>query len=176
MRQILCVLLTAASWILGSLDGIIVLTVALSFSYCNSLKIHHFFCNVTALLPPSFTDMTAFKRLLFICCMVILIFPVAVILTSHFCVLRAVIHMGSGESHRKAFTTCSSHLLVVGLYYGDAMFMYMRRASKHIPEQDRMVLAFYTILMPMLNPLIYSLRNRDISRGLKKLLGKGKLL
>ncbi|KFO35807.1 olfactory receptor 2M4 [Fukomys damarensis] len=171
----LCVLLPAASWILGSLDGIVVLTAALSFSYCNSRDIHHFFCDVSALLPLSCTDTTAFERLMFICCVVMLILPVAVIVTSYSCVLRAIIHMGSGESRRKAFTTCSSHLSVVGLYYGAAMFMYMRPVSKHSPEQDKMVSAFYAILTPMLNPLIYSLRNRDVSRGLKKLLGKGKL-
>ncbi|XP_004871036.1 olfactory receptor 2M4 [Heterocephalus glaber] len=176
MSQKLCMLLAGASWILGSLDGIIVLRATLSFSYYHSLEIHHFFCDVAALLPLSCTDTTAFERLMFICCVMMLIFPVAVIIISYSCVLRAVIHMGSGESHRKAFTTCSSHLLVVGLYYGAAMFMYMRPASKHTPEQDSMVSVFYTILTPMLNPLIYSLRNRDISRALKKLLGKGKLL
>ncbi|EHB17563.1 Olfactory receptor 2M4 [Heterocephalus glaber] len=84
--------------------------------------------------------------------------------------------MGSAESHRKAFTTRSSHLLVVGLYYGAPMFMYMRPASKHTLEQDRMVVGFYTNLMNMLNPLIYSPKNREISRGLKKLLEQGKLL
>ncbi|KAM6148430.1 uncharacterized protein O8D03_018873 [Erethizon dorsatum] len=176
MSQKLCVLLTASSWVLGSLDGIIVLTVALSFSYCDSLEIQHFFCDVAALLPLSCTDTSTFERLLFICCVVMLIFPVAVIITSYSCVLRAVVHMGSGESRRKAFATCSSHLLVVGLYYGAAMFMYMRPASKHTPQQDKMVSAFYAILTPMLNPLIYSLRNRDVSRGLMKLLGKGKLM
>ncbi|EHB11900.1 Olfactory receptor 2M4 [Heterocephalus glaber] len=117
MRQKLCVLLTAASWILGSLDGIIMHTAALSLSYCNSLVIHHFFCDVAALLPFSSTDMTAFERLMFICCMVMLIFSAVIIIASYSCVLRAVIHMGSRESRHKAFTTCSSHLLVVGLYY-----------------------------------------------------------
>ncbi|XP_003479785.1 olfactory receptor 2M4-like [Cavia porcellus] len=176
MSRKLCVLLIAACWILGSLDGIIVLTAALSFSYCHSLEIHHFFCDVAALLPLSCTDTSTFERLLFICCVVMLIFPVAVIVTSYSCVLQAVIHMGSGESRRKAFATCSSHLVVVGLYYGAAMFMYMRPASLHTPEQDTMVSAFYAILTPMLNPLIYSLRNREVSRGLRKLLGRGKIL
>ncbi|KAL2770543.1 olfactory receptor 2M4 [Daubentonia madagascariensis] len=175
MNQKLCALMTVASWILGSLDGIIVLAAALSFSYCSSLEIHHFFCDVAALLPLSCTDTSAFERLLFICCVVMLIFPVSVIIISYSRVLRAVIHMGSGESRCKAFTTCSSHLSVVGLYYGAAMFMYMRPASSHTPDQDKMVSAFYTILTPMLNPLIYSLRNKEVSRALKKLLRKGKL-
>ncbi|XP_003423159.2 olfactory receptor 2M4-like [Loxodonta africana] len=176
MNQKLCMLLTVASWILGSLDGIIVLAAALSFTYCRSLEIHHFFCDVAALLPLSCTDTSAFERLLFTCCVVMLILPVSVIIISYSCVLQAVIHMGSGESRRKSFTTCSSHLTVVGLYYGAAMFMYMRPAPNHTPNQDKMVSAFYTILTPMLNPLIYSVRNKEVSQGLKKLLGKGNLI
>ncbi|XP_036756342.2 olfactory receptor 2M4 [Manis pentadactyla] len=176
MNQKLCVLMTVASWILGALDGIIVLAAILSFSFCSSLEIHHFFCDVAALLPLSCTDTSAFERLLFICCVVMLIIPVSVIIGSYSRVLRAVIHMGSVESRRKAFTTCSSHLSVVGLYYGAAMFMYMRPASLHTPGQDKMVSAFYTILTPMLNPLIYSLRNKEVSSGFQKLLRKGKLV
>ncbi|XP_049730625.1 olfactory receptor 2M4-like [Elephas maximus indicus] len=176
MNQKLCMLLTVASWILGSLDGIIVLAAALSFTYCSSLEIHHFFCDVAALLPLSCTDTSAFERLLFTCCVVMLILPVSVIIISYSCVLQAVICMGSGESRRKSFTTCSSHLSVVGLYYGAGMFMYMRPAPNHTPNQDKMVSAFYTILTPMLNPLIYSVRNKEVSQGLKKLLGKGSII
>ncbi|XP_042530515.1 olfactory receptor 2M4 [Dipodomys spectabilis] len=175
MNQKLCVLMTIASWTLGSLDGILVLAFALSFSYCSTLEIHHFFCDVAALLPLSCTDTSAFEQLLFICCVVMLVFPVSVVIISYSRVLQAVIHMSSGESRRKAFTTCSSHLSVVGLYYGAAMFMYMRPASSHTPDQDKMVSAFYTILTPMLNPLIYSLRNKEVSMALKKVLRKGKL-
>uniref|UniRef100_A0A452SXM6 Olfactory receptor 2M4-like n=1 Tax=Ursus maritimus TaxID=29073 RepID=A0A452SXM6_URSMA len=161
MNQKLCALMTVASWILGSLDGIIVLVEVLSLSYCNSLVIHHFFCDVAALFPLSCTDTSAFERLLFICCVVMLILPVSVIIISYSHVLQAVIRMSSTESRRKAFTTCSSHLSVVGLYYGAVMFIYMRPASIHTPDQDKIVSAFYTILTPMLNPLIYSLRNKE---------------
>ncbi|XP_057566126.1 olfactory receptor 2M4-like [Hippopotamus amphibius kiboko] len=175
MNQKRYILMTVASWILGSLDGITVLAASLSFSYCSSLEIHHFFCDVAALLPLSCTDTSAFERLLYICCVVMLVLPVSVIIGSYSRVLQAVIGMGSEESRRKAFATCSSHLSVVGLYYGAAMFLYMRPASNHTPDQDKMISAFYTIPTPMLNPLIYSLRNKEVSRGLQKLLRKGKL-
>ncbi|XP_015107898.2 olfactory receptor 2M4-like [Vicugna pacos] len=176
MNPKLCVLMTVSSWVLGSLDGIIVLAATLSFSYCSSLEIHHFFCDVAALLPLSCTDTATFERLLFICCVVMLVFPVSVIVGSYSRVLGAVIGMGSEERRRRAFTTCSSHLSVVGLYYGAAMFMYMRPASNHTPAQDKMVSAFYTILTPMLNPLIYSLRNKEVARGFQKLLKRRKLI
>ncbi|XP_004586613.2 olfactory receptor 2M4-like [Ochotona princeps] len=174
MSHKVCGLLAAASWLLGSLDGLIVLVATLLFSYCGSLEIHHFFCDVAALLPLSCTDTSAFETLLFICCVVMLIFPVTVIIISYSHVLGAVLRMGSTEGRHKALATCSSHLSVVGLYYGAAMFMYMRPASSHTPDEDKMVSTFYTILTPMLNPLIYSLRNREVARALKKLLRKGK--
>ncbi|EFB13686.1 hypothetical protein PANDA_019976, partial [Ailuropoda melanoleuca] len=172
MNQKLCALMTIDSWILGSLDGVIVLIEVLSLSYCSSLEIHHFFCDVAALFPLSCTDTSAFERLLFICCVVMLILPVSMIIISYSHVLRAVIHMSSTESCHKAFTTCSSHLSVVGLYYGAIMFMYMKPASIHTVDQDKIVSAFYTILTPMLNPLIYNLHNKEVSRGLQKLLRK----
>ncbi|XP_006877144.1 PREDICTED: olfactory receptor 2M3-like [Chrysochloris asiatica] len=174
MRPKICRLMAASSWLLGSFDGIIEVAVALSFSYCGAREIPHFFCDVPALLTLSCTNTSTFERMIFICCIIMLLFPVAVIGASYTRVILAVISMGSGEGRRKAFTTCSSHLMVVGMYYGAAMFIYMRPTSDRSPTQDKMVSAFYTILTPMLNPLIYSLRNKEVSRAFMKVLGKGK--
>ncbi|KAM5125219.1 olfactory receptor 2M3-like [Callospermophilus lateralis] len=158
--------------ICGSLDGIIVIVVALSFLYCGSREISHFFCDVPALLTLACTDTLTFERVMLICCIIMLLFPVAII-SSYARVILAIIHMGSGEGCRKAFATCSSHLMVVGMYCGAAMFIYMRPTSDRYPTQDKMVSAFYTILTPMLNLLIYSLCNREVSRAFMKVLGKG---
>ncbi|XP_003423155.3 olfactory receptor 2M3-like [Loxodonta africana] len=174
MSQEICSLMAASSWILGSFDGIIEAAVALSFSYCGARKIPHFFCDVPALLTLSCTDTSAFERIIFICCVIMLLFPIAVIIASYTRVLLAVISMESGEGRRKAFTTCSSHLMVVGMYYGAAMFIYMRPTSDRSRTPDKMVSAFYTILTPMLNPLIYSLRNKEVTRAFMKVLQKGK--
>ena len=102
-----------------------------------------------------------------------LLFPEAVIIASYVHVIVAVIHMGSGEGPRKAFGTCSSHLMVVGMYYGAAMFIYMRPSSDRTPTQDKFVSVFYTILTPMLNPLIYSLRNKEVKDALERKLQVG---
>ncbi|KAM6148434.1 olfactory receptor 2M3-like [Erethizon dorsatum] len=174
MSQKLCALLAAASWILGSVDGIIEVAVALTFSYCGSREIPHFFCDVPALLTLSCTDTKTFERMIFLCCVIMLVFPVAIIIASYTRVILVVIHMGSRECRQKAFATCSSHLMVVGMYYGAVMFIYMRPTSERSPSQDKMVSAFYTILTPMLNALIYSLRNREVSRSFRKVLGRGK--
>ncbi|VCW77969.1 unnamed protein product, partial [Gulo gulo] len=144
MNQKICCIMVVSSWIVGFLDGIIVITVALSFPYCGAREIPHFFC------------------------VIMLLFPVAVIIASYVRVIMTVIHMSSGEGRQKAFATCSSHLMVVGMYYGAAMFIYMRPVSDRSPTQDKMVSAFYTILTPMLNPLIYSLRNKEVARAFMK--------
>ncbi|XP_058381958.1 olfactory receptor 2M3-like [Diceros bicornis minor] len=174
MSQKTCGFMAASSWSLGSLDGVIEVAVALSFSYCSTREIPHFFCDVPALLTLSCTDTLLFERMIFICCVIMLLFPVAVIIASYVRVILAVIRMGSGEGRRKAFITCSSHLMVVGMYYGAAMFIYMRPTSDRSPTWDKMLSAFYTILTPMLNPLIYSLRNKEVARAFMKVLGKGK--
>ncbi|XP_003479733.1 olfactory receptor 2M3-like [Cavia porcellus] len=174
MSQKICGLMAASSWILGSSDGIIDVAVTLTFSYCGSREIPHFFCDVPALFTISCTDTKIFERIIFLCCVIMLIFPIAIIIASYTRVILAVIRMGSRESRHKAFATCSSHLMVVGMYYGAAMFIYMRPTSERSPTRDKMVSAFYTILTPMLNPLIYSLRNREVSRAFLQVLGKGK--
>ncbi|XP_037654427.1 olfactory receptor 2M7-like [Choloepus didactylus] len=174
MSHKICGLMVASSWILGSLDGIIEVAVALSFTYCGSRLIPHFFCDVPALLTLSCTNTLTFQRMIFICCVIMLLFPVSVILISYVRVIQAVILMGSGEGRHKAFATCSSHLMVVGMYYGAGIFIFMRPTSHHSPMQDKVVSIFYAILTPMLNPLIYSLHNREVARAFMKVLGKGK--
>ncbi|XP_003479795.1 olfactory receptor 2M3-like [Cavia porcellus] len=174
MSQKICGLMAASSWILGSTDGVLEVVVALTFFYCGSREIPHFFCDVPALLTLSCTDTKTFERMIFLCCVIMLVFPVTIIIASYTRVILAVIRMGSGESRHKAFATCSSHLMVVGMYYGAAMFIYMKPTSERSATRDKMVSAFYTILTPMLNPLIYSLRNREVTRAFVKVLGKGK--
>ncbi|XP_002809236.3 olfactory receptor 2M7 isoform X1 [Pongo abelii] len=174
MRPQICGLMSAFSWILGSTDGIIDAVMTFSFSDCGSREIAHFFCDFPSLLILSCNDTSIFEEIIFICCIVMIVFPVAIIITSYAQVILAVIHMGSGEGHCKTFTTCSSHLMVVGMYYGAGLFMYPQPTSYHSPMQDKIMSVFYTILTPMLNPLIYSLHNKEVTRALMKILGKGK--
>ncbi|XP_052014411.1 olfactory receptor 2M3-like [Apodemus sylvaticus] len=174
MSHKICSLMAASSWILGSLDGIIDVAAALSFSYCGTREIPQFFCDIPALMTLSCSDTLIFEKIIFFCCVIMLIFPVVIIIASYIRVIFAVLNMGSSESRHKAFTTCSSHLMVVGIYYGAAMFIYMRPSSSHSPNQDKIVSAFYTILTPLLNPLIYSFCNKEVARAFMKLLGMDK--
>ncbi|XP_008541648.2 olfactory receptor 2M3-like [Equus przewalskii] len=174
MNWKICGVMVASSWTLGSFDGIVDVATTLSFSYCGSREIAQFFCDVPALLTLSCSDTSTFETLVFICCVLMLLFPLLLIVISYTRVIMAVIRMSSQEGRHKAFTTCTSHLLVVGMYYAAAMFIYMRPTSNRSPTQDKMVSSFYTILTPMLNPLIYSFRNKDVAKAFSKVLGKGK--
>ena len=164
--------MAASSWFLGVFDGIVDVAATMSFSYCGSREIAQFFCDVLHL---SCTDTSTFETLIFICCVVMLLFPLSLIIISYTCVIITVIRMSSGEGRYKAFTTCTSHL-VVGMYYGAAMFIYMRPTSNRSPTQDKMMSAFYIILTPMLNPLIYSLRNKDVAKAFSKVLAFRKVI
>ena len=101
---------------------------------------------------------------------VMLLAPVSLILVSYCHIISTVIQMQSGEGRLKAFSTCSSHLVLVILFYGSGIFSYMRPNSKTTKERDKMISVFYTVVTPMLNPIIYSLRNKDVKGALRKLM------
>ena len=164
-----CCLMSLASWMGGVADSVIDVGMVFSFPYCGSLQVDHFFCEVPAVLRLSCADTSFFEDLIYACCVIMLLLPLGVIVASYARILMAVINMTSTEGKQKALTTCSSHLAVVGLYYGGAIFSYMQRASARTPVGDRATSIFYTILTPMLNPLIYSLRNKEVMRALKKM-------
>ena len=172
MNWKVCRLMALASWMGGVADSMIDVGVVFSFPYCSSLQVDHFFCEVPALLRLSCADTLLFEDLIYACCVVMLLLPLGVIVASYARILMAVMRMPSTEGKQKALTTCSTHLAVVGLYYGGAIFSYMQRASARTPAGDRATSIFYTVLTPMINPLIYSLRNKDVMRALKKRLSR----
>ncbi|XP_004387247.3 LOW QUALITY PROTEIN: olfactory receptor 2M3-like [Trichechus manatus latirostris] len=172
MNWKVCSLMTMASWMGGVADGVIDVSMVFSFPYCSSQEVDRFFCEVPALLHISCADTSLFEDLIYACCVVMLLLSLGIIVASYVWVLTAVIRMPSTEGKQKAVSTCSSHLAVVGLYYGGVIFSYMQRASSRTLTGDRGTSIFYTILTPLLNPLIYSLRNKEVMRALKKMLGR----
>uniref|UniRef100_A0A8D2B5B1 G-protein coupled receptors family 1 profile domain-containing protein n=1 Tax=Sciurus vulgaris TaxID=55149 RepID=A0A8D2B5B1_SCIVU len=167
MNWPLCLRMTMGSWFLGAADGLMQVIVALSFPFCSGLEIDHFFCEAPMLLRLACADTSVFEDVMYICCVLMLLVPICLILTSYSLILAAVLHMHSTEARKKAFATCSSHLAVVGLFYGAAIFIYMRPKSYRSANHDKVLSAFYTIFTPMLNPVIYSLRNSEVKGSLK---------
>lgn len=171
MNHRVCLLLMSLCWILGSLDGFMLTPITMTFPFCGSREIHHFFCEVPAVTKLSCSDTWLYETLMYVCCVLMLLIPVTVISGSYTSILLTVLRMNSAEGRKKALATCSSHMTVVTLFYGAAIYTYIFPASLHTPEKDMVVSVFYTILTPLLNPLIYSFRNKNVTEAMKKLLG-----
>ncbi|XP_048213144.1 olfactory receptor 2T11 [Perognathus longimembris pacificus] len=169
MNRKVCLLLAAGAWFGGSLDGFLLTPITMNVPYCGSRKINHFFCEIPAVLRLACSDTSLYEALMYVCCVLMLLIPVSIISTSYSLILLAVHRMHSAEGRKKALTTCSSHLTVVSIFYGAAFYTYVLPQSFHTPEKDKVVSAFYTIVTPMLNPLIYSLRNKDVIGAFKKI-------
>ncbi|XP_023417266.1 olfactory receptor 2T33-like [Cavia porcellus] len=167
-----CWQMAMGSWFLGAADGLMQAATTLSFTYCSARKIDHFFCEAPVLVRLACTDTSVFENVMYICCILMLLIPLSLILTSYSLILTAVLCMRSTEARKKALATCSSHLTVVGLFYGAAIFIYMRPKSYRSANHDKVVSAFYTIFTPLLNPMIYSLRNKEVKGALKRWMGK----
>ncbi|XP_072867514.1 olfactory receptor 2Z1-like [Chlorocebus sabaeus] len=172
MSRRVCLLMVVSSWLGGSLNASIQTSLTLQFPYCGSRKVTHFFCEVPSLLMLACADTEAYEQVLFVTGVVVLLVPIAFITTSYAFILVAVLQMRSVEGRQKALATCSSHLTVVNLFYGPLVYTYMLPASYHSPGQDDVVSVFYTVLTPLLNPVIYSLRNKEVTGAMKKIIGE----
>ncbi|KAL2770568.1 olfactory receptor 2T3, partial [Daubentonia madagascariensis] len=170
MNQRVCQLLVSGSWFLGTFDGLLLTSITMSFPFCQSRKILSFFCEAPTLQKLSCSDISLYKMLMYLCCVLMLLIPIIVISSSYSLILHLICRMDSAAGRRKAFATCSSHMIVVLLFFGAAIYTYMLPSSYHTAEQDMMGSTFYTIITPVLNPLIYSLRNKDVTGALRSMM------
>ncbi|XP_058401841.1 olfactory receptor 2D2 [Diceros bicornis minor] len=161
-----CTQLAAGSWMSGILVSVVDTTFTLKLPYQGSNSIAHFFCEAPALLILASTDTSTSEMVIFLMGVMILLVPVSLILISYGCIIVTVVRMKSAAGRLKAFSTCSSHLMVVICYYGSGIVTYM--TPKSSKEQEKLVSVFYAMVTPMLNPLIYSLRNKDVKGTLRK--------
>ncbi|XP_058401846.1 olfactory receptor 2D3-like [Diceros bicornis minor] len=172
MTQHVCLQLAIGSWVSGALASLVDTAFTFQLPYRGQNIINHFFCEPPALLKLASADTYSTEMAIFAMVVVILLAPVSLILVSYWNIISTVTQMQSGEGRLKAFSTCGSHLIVVILFYGSAIFTYMRPNSKTTKERDKMIPVFYTVVTPMLNPIIYSLRNKDVKGALRKLAGR----
>nr|XP_056706971.1 olfactory receptor 5AR1-like [Euleptes europaea] len=172
MSKDLCIRLLIGSYIAGTTNAIIHTTATFSLSFCNSNLINHFFCDVPPLLGISCSDTHINEILLFAFAGFVEMSSLSVILVSYIFILAAILRMNSAAGRFKAFSTCGSHFTGVTLFYGTVIFMYLRPTSVYALDQDKWASVFYTVVIPMLNPLIYSLRNKDVKEAFKKLINK----
>ncbi|KAM4871036.1 olfactory receptor 2V2 [Urocitellus parryii] len=175
MNHKVCLQIVGSSWAFGIIDGLIQMVVVMSFPYCGLREVNHFFCEMLSLLKLACVDTSLFEKVIFVCCVFMLLFPFSIIVASYARILGTVLGMRSAQARKKALATCSSHLTAVSFFYGAAMFIYLRPRRYRAPSHDKVVSIFYTVLTPMLNPLIYSLRNREVMGALRKGLDRCKV-
>ncbi|XP_052595747.1 olfactory receptor 187 [Peromyscus californicus insignis] len=169
MTNGLCVRLIVLSFVGGIIHALIHEGFLLRLTFCNSNMIHHFYCDIISLLKISCTDTSLNYLIVFIFSGSIQVFTISTILVSYTIILFTILKKKSDKGIKKAFSTCGAHLLSVSLYYGPLLFMYVHPASPQVDDKDMIDSLFYTVIIPVLNPIIYSFRNKQVIDSLAKL-------
>ncbi|XP_004647843.1 olfactory receptor 2J3-like [Octodon degus] len=172
MHPRLCHLLAVASWISGFTNSALHSLFTFWVPLCDHHLIDHFFCEVPALLSLSCVDTRANELLLLVTSSIFVVIPLLLILTSYSAIIQAVLRMPSSTGPQKAFGTCGAHLLVVSLFFIPAMCIYLQPPTESSQDQSKFIALFYTLVTPSLNPLIYTLRNKDVREAVKRLMGR----
>ena len=170
MTNRLSVRLLILSFVGGFIHALIHEGFLFRLTFCNSNIVKHFYCDVVPLLKISCNDPSLNYLMLFIFSGSIQVFSITTILVSYTLVLLSILKQKSIKSIKKAFSTCGAHLFCVALYYGPLLFMYVRPKSPQVDDQDMMDSVFYTVIIPVLNPIIYSLRNKQVKKSMEKFL------
>ncbi|XP_069326693.1 olfactory receptor 5L1-like [Eulemur rufifrons] len=172
MSRKLCVELVSCCYFCGTLCSLIHLCLALEIPSYRSNVINHFFCDLPPVLSLACSDVTVNEVFLFIVASFTEVITMVIILTSYLFILITILRMRSAEGRRKAFYTCSSHLTAIVVFHGTSLSVYCRPSSGSSGDADKVATVFYTIVIPMLNPLIYSLRNKDVKEALRNVREK----
>ncbi|XP_005411300.2 PREDICTED: olfactory receptor 12-like, partial [Chinchilla lanigera] len=169
MSPTMCACLVLGSYCGGCLNSILQTSLTFQLPFCSSNRINHFFCDVSPLLQLACADTTLNELLMFSVCGFIAVSCTVIVLVSYGYITVTVLRMHSGTRGQKIFSTCGSHLTAVCLFYGTLIVIYAQPGDVESTEQGKVVSIFYTQVIPMLNPLIYSLRNKDVKDALRRL-------
>ncbi|XP_023397906.2 olfactory receptor 8J2-like [Loxodonta africana] len=170
VSQQICLLLVSLIYLYSLTTALTVSSCVFSMSYCSSNVINHFYCDNVPLLALSCSDTYIPDTTVFMLSAIDLFFSMIIVLISYFNIVLTVLRIQSSEGRQKAFSTCASHLMAVTVFYGTLLFMYMQPTTNHSLDTDKMASVFYTLVIPMLNPIIYSLRNKEVKDALKRFL------
>ncbi|XP_053414049.1 olfactory receptor 2AE1 [Nycticebus coucang] len=170
MNKKVGLIMAVMSWLGASMNSLIYTVTLMCFPFCGARKIRHFYCEFPAVVKLVCGDISVYETTVYISSILLLLLPILLVSTSYAIILHSVIHMRSAGSKRNAFATCSSHLIVVSIWFGACIFSYMRPSSQRTPLQDKVGSVFYSIITPTLNPLIYTLRNKDVAKALRRVL------
>ncbi|XP_076993136.1 olfactory receptor 2A5-like [Tamandua tetradactyla] len=170
MSQTLCILLTVSSALCGLTCALIYTVFAMTLPYCGPNEINHFFCELPAVLKLACADTSFNDHVGFILGFILLPVPLSFILASYVRIFMAILRIHSNQGRIKAFSTCTSHITVVTMFFVPCMIMYMGLGSEASPEDNKKLALLYNVISAFLNPIIYSLRNKDVKRAFLKLI------
>ncbi|XP_036886240.1 olfactory receptor 2A2-like [Sturnira hondurensis] len=170
MSWTVCMVLATTSWLCAFVVALIHVLLLQRLPFCRSREINQLFCEILSVLKLACADTWLNKMVLFAASILVLVGPLCLVLISYMHILRAILKIKSVEGRKKAFSTCSSHLCVVGLFFGCAMVVYMVPDSTQRGEKNKILSLFYSLFNPMLNPFIYSLRNAQVKDALGRVL------
>ncbi|XP_006909558.1 olfactory receptor 10Z1 [Pteropus alecto] len=178
MNSILCAQLIGISFLSGYLFGLGMTLIIFHLQFCSSHEIQHFFCDTPPVLSLACGDTDLSEIGILILSLLVLLVSFFFITISYAFILASILRIPSTEGKKKTFSTCASHLTVVIVHYGCASFMYLKPKASYSLERDQLIAVTYTVVTPLLNPIVYSLRNRAVQTALRKafqgrLLGKG---
>ncbi|XP_026575420.1 olfactory receptor 1052-like [Pseudonaja textilis] len=170
MSKRVYVLLVAGSYLGGIVNSLTHTSGLLMVSFCAPGVINHFFCDTPAMLKVSCSDTHTNEVILVTFSGIIAVSTLLIIIISYLCILTSIIKMHSSGNRYKAFSTCASHLTAVTMFYGPVSLSHLQLSSMYIQQQEKISAVFYTLIVPMLNPVIYSLRNKEVKDALKKMI------
>ncbi|KAM8965010.1 LOW QUALITY PROTEIN: olfactory receptor 13H1-like [Sarcophilus harrisii] len=173
MNKAVCLGLTGISWTIAFFTSVIPMVVT-PVNFCGNNVVNHFACEMQAVLKLVCSDTSTSLVLVFVGSIFTLVIPFGFIILSYLRIVVAVLNIRSTEGRLKAFSTCGSHLTVVTIYYGTLIYMYAKPQTRESEDKDKIISIFYGSVTPMLNPLIYTLRNKDVKGALRKIAGKSK--
>ncbi|XP_054827347.1 olfactory receptor 1020-like [Eublepharis macularius] len=168
MTRNICFLLLAGCYLVGIVNAVVHTSGTFQLFFCGPNEVNSYFCDIPALLRLSCSDNYVSKMVLFVFSAFVVVLNAVIIVISYAYILSTVLRIRSITGRQKTFSTCASHLMAITLYYGTLTFMYVQPGGLEAVEQDKIVSVFYTIVIPMLNPVIYSLRNEEVKKALRK--------
>ncbi|ELW66903.1 olfactory receptor 5A2 [Tupaia chinensis] len=171
-----CLKMVAGAYVGGFLSSLIETYSIYHHDFCGPNMINHFFCDLPPVLALSCSDTFTSQVVTFVMGVIVGVMSVLVVLTSYSFIVTAVLKISSAKGRTKAFSTCASHLTTVTLFYGSGLFMYMRPSSSYSLNRDKVVSIFYAVVIPMVNPIIYSLRNKEVKNAMKKVVERDRML
>ncbi|XP_028643623.1 olfactory receptor-like protein OLF3 [Grammomys surdaster] len=171
----LCIRSVAGSWICGFFSSFLHTFFTMSLPYCGPNMVNHYFCEGPSVRSLACMDTHLVEIVDLVLSVFLVLVPISLIVASYIRIAKAILKIKSTQGRCKAFSTCASHLTVVTFFYAPATYIYMRPNSSYSPERDKQVSLFYNVFTALLNPVVYSLRNKDIKRAFLKVMGYGRV-